>query len=165
MKKALFILSVAAVAGCNMSSDRKSGNDADTAGIATETLHSQKSLFTGNPKGCYRYTAVRDTYDIKINGSGNNVNGMMHFNNFEKDDSRGNFTGTAINDSVFKLIYKFESEGMQSTREVFLKYNGNEMITGIGEEDVNGDSAYIKDPAALSFTGAVYQKIDCSKMQ
>lgn len=109
--------------------------------------------------------AQRDTYDIKMTKTGNDVNAFMHFNNYEKDDSRGNFTGTIVKDNIIKVIYKFESEGIKSTREIFLKDNGNEIITGIGDEDLKGDSAFVKNPDAVKFTGTVYKKVDCSEVK
>ena len=117
------------------------------------------------PEECYRYIAARDTYDIKITRNGNLVSGHMSFNNFQKDDSRGNFTGTYVSDNTLKIIYRFESEGMKSIREIFLRDEGNRLVTGIGEEDVEGDSAFSKKPENISFSGVAYKKVDCSEIQ
>lgn len=88
----------------------------------------------------------------------------MVFNNFEKDDSHGTFTGK-INGDILKAIYRFQSEGMNSVREIYLKMDGNNLITGIGDTEVKGDSAYIKDPASIKYPNSiVYKKVDCKNV-
>lgn len=114
---------------------------------------------------CYRFVAARDIYDIKFTCAGDIVHGKMAFNNFEKDDSYGTFTGK-IDGDILKAIYKFQSEGMNSISEIYLKLDGDQLITGNGEQDVIGDSAFIKNPAALKYDNSiVYKKVDCKTMK
>lgn len=167
MKTFLLVFAAIAIASCNISTKTTPENVKDTTAITPQTqagpaIESPPPIV---PENCYRFTAQKDTYDIRLTKVNDNVSGYMHFNNFQKDDSKGNFTGRVVKDNIIKVIYKFESEGMKSTREIFLKDNGNEIITGIGEEDVKGDSAYIKNPEAVQFTGTVYKKTDCSEIK
>lgn len=111
---------------------------------------------------CYQYTAGRDTYAIQLTKHENNITGHMKFDNYEKDGSHGNIYGT-LQGKNLKLIYSFESEGMKSKREIYLQEDGDNLVTGIGDEAVKGDSAYIKNPAAIKYTGIIYKKINCAE--
>lgn len=165
MNKILIIFSAIAITSCNINTETKSENETDAVVITPETAPTSDNASPANIENCYRYIAQKDTYDIRITKTGNDIIGSMHFNNFQKDDSRGDFTGSIIKDNIIKVIYKFESEGMNSTREIFLKDNGNEIITGVGEEDVKGDSAFVKNPDGVKFTGTVYKKVDCNEIK
>ena len=162
----IFLLAFAAitVTGCNLSTETKADVDNDSVVVMPESPAEPNTL-QANLENCYRFVAQKDTYDIRLTKTGNNVNGSMHFNNYQKDDSRGSFNGSVLKDNIIKVIYKFESEGMKSTREIFLKDNGGELITGVGEEDVKGDSAFVKNPDAVQFSGPVYKKVDCGEMK
>lgn len=109
---------------------------------------------------CYQYTMKRDTYTIDITVTGNAVTGRMAFDNYEKDSSEGFVAGT-LNDDILNINYRFNSEGMSSVRNINLKVRGKMLITGIGEEEVVGDSAFIKDPSTIKYEGLIYSKVDC----
>lgn len=158
------LLGIAILAGCgNNSQTRVTGDDSDT-NAGQESLVQEEQTDKqgiGGVDNCYRFIAQKDTYDIRITRHADMVSGQMHFNNYQKDDSRGSFTGVVLENNIIKTVYRFESEGMQSIREIYFKDEGDKLITGIGEEMVEGDSAYVKDAKNLSFTGNSFQKIDC----
>ena len=61
-----------------------------------------------------------------------------------------------------KLWYSFESEGMKSVMEVWLKKQGNHLLRGIGDMKVRSDTSYFTNPLAVDFGGnQQMKKVDC----
>ncbi|MCH5716835.1 hypothetical protein [Niabella hibiscisoli] len=110
---------------------------------------------------CYLFIAAKDTYALKINIADTVVKGTAVFRNFEKDSNYGTVEG-AMNGDVMHLWYNFQSEGMNSVRELYFKKNGDQLITGISNEATRADTAYMPDAKAVSYTGPVYVKGNCS---
>ncbi|AHF16973.1 hypothetical protein NIASO_20875 [Niabella soli DSM 19437] len=90
------------------------------------------------------------------------MTGTMRFNHFEKDKSTGTIHGGFSADTL-KLFYNFQSEGVNSVRQIYLKQVGDQLITGTGDEYIKADSALLKDPLKIQFNGMVYTKVDCAK--
>src|SRR4051812_23104294 len=79
-------------------------------------------------KGCYVAKLGKDVYNLKIDSENEGkVSGMLAYNNYQKDSSSGEFTGTFNND-ILLGNYIFNSEGMQSNRQVIFKKVGNSFI-------------------------------------
>ena len=95
--------------------------------------------------GCYVSKLAKDTYVIKLeNVSDGKVSGMLAFNNFEKDSSSGTFEGT-YTDGILLGEYVFNSEGMESNRQVIFKNEGDSFIQGFGEVKSEGDKEVFVD--------------------
>jgi hypothetical protein len=117
-----------------------------------------------NPADCYWQILKRDTLVASISQKGNLVSGKLSFDNFEKDGSSGNVSGKSEN-GILKLWYSFESEGMKSVMEVWLKKQGNVLIRGTGEMNTRSDTAYFTNPAAVEFAGSQQmKKVDCAEV-
>lgn len=102
--------------------------------------------------GCFWQIIKRDTIVAFLSQNGNQVSGKLSFDNFEKDGSSGRVTGASDN-GIIKLWYSFQSEGMNSVMEIWLKKEGDVLIRGTGEMEVKGDSSYFKNTSAVDFTG------------
>lgn len=88
--------------------------------------------------GCYVATLGKDVYSMKIaDQEGEKVSGTLVFDNFEKDSSHGNFSGT-YKDGILLADYSFNSEGMDSVMEVIFKRMGNDFVRGYGPVDETG---------------------------
>lgn len=73
-----------------------------------------------------------------VNAVGDSVQGSLHFNNYQIDDSKGSIRGRFHGDTLF-VVYDFMAEGMRSrTAEAFLK-RGDSLIRGLGEELLKKD--------------------------
>jgi hypothetical protein len=110
---------------------------------------------------CYLFVAVKDTYALKLTIVDKSVKGTAVFKNYEKDSSHGSVEGEVDGDIVH-IWYNFQSEGMQSVRELFFRKQGDELVTGIANEQVKGDSAYVPDKNTIKYSGPVYTKANCS---
>ncbi len=155
-----FAMLVMTMAACKQSnSSRDEIKDPSQIELPTTELNGKEAAL---PDGtyCFQYTMKRDTYTLDITLTGGMATGQMAFDNYEKDSSHGTITGTLTED-ILNVSYRFESEGMSSVRNINLKVRGDMLITGIGAEEVKGDSSYIKDPSTIKYEGLIYSKVDC----
>jgi hypothetical protein len=165
----LFILSVAlfSCTGTSNREDNTSIQDTTIALIKDSKRRDQEEVTVEKPAGagmvdCYWQLLKRDTIVASLSQSGNVVTGKLSFDNFEKDGSSGMVTGKSEN-GIIKLWYSFESEGMKSVMEVWLKKQGDMLLRGIGDMNVRSDTAYFTNMGAVKFSESqVMKKIDCS---
>jgi hypothetical protein len=86
--------------------------------------------------GCYFTDANDDFFVMDINYHDNTiVTANLAYLPFEKDSSKGTFSGTFEN-GILHGIYTFESEGVTSERELFFKRDKDGFIPGYGPVEV-----------------------------
>ncbi len=114
--------------------------------------------------GCYVATLGKDVYDLKVNSqNGENVTGVLTFNNFEKDSSYGPFVGT-YRDGILLGTYTFESEGTTSVMQVIFKKMDKDFIRGYG--DMSTTTNEFTDISKVSYdTSAVFKSSPCVENQ
>jgi len=101
--------------------------------------------------GCYVAQLRNDNYLIDITSqNGNEVSGTIVYLNYEKDQSRGIFTGSYKN-RILSGIYDFSSEGMQSQLELFFLGDKNGFNAGFGDFDSKAGIVRIKRPLNLKW--------------
>lgn len=81
---------------------------------------------------CYRYATVNDTIELKIIQKGDSVTGTLVYMLKEKDKNRGTIQGI-MKDGILMADYTFQSEGVQSIRQVVFKKEGNSFVEGYGD--------------------------------
>ena len=113
--------------------------------------------------GCYVSIMGRDTFATQLMQDGQDVNGRLSFDNFEKDASSGTVTGR-VDGNIIGLQYQFQSEGMQSVMEVYFKVLGDSLLRGIGEMSTRGDTAYFVDRDNIRYEGSAFKKIPCDDL-
>lgn len=114
--------------------------------------------------GCYMRVSGRDTLVVRIGQSGKEVNGHIYFDNYQKDGSSGTAAGNITKDTIH-LFYSFHSEGMSSVMEMYFQVKDAQLVRGIGDMDVKGDTAYFTSVASLTFPGKErLNKIACSDL-
>ena len=162
MLKFLFVLlAVAGIISCNNMDEKTSAttDSIQTTGDATINTTAKVNL-----TGCWLRVIQKDSLSASLVQQGNFVTGKLVFDNFEKDGSSGTVSGR-IENNIARLVYRFQSEGMNSISEVYFKITENGLIHGIGEVAVKGDSAYYADPARISFpANETLQKISCESL-
>lgn len=99
--------------------------------------------------GCYVMTYNQDVYtmDIKMY-EGEIVTGLLHFNNYQKDSSKGDFIGT-YKDEIILADYSFQSEGMNSVMQVAFKKFGDDFVRGYGP--LSEDGTKFTDVSLIEF--------------
>ena len=110
---------------------------------------------------CYQYANQSDTVSLKLIRTGENVTGTLFYQLKEKDSNKGTIQGSMKGDLLL-ADYTFMSEGIQSTRQVAFKQNGNTFIEGYGESiDKNGTLKF-KNIDSLNFSAEFkLQEIAC----
>ncbi|MCW3089205.1 MAG: hypothetical protein JWP81_274 [Ferruginibacter sp.] len=125
---------------------------------------------TGEPKtqpgkasafNCYNYINKKDTVILKTILVGGFITGTLVYNFYEKDKSQGTIQGQMKGDLLI-ADYTFNSEGIQSKRQIAFKKMGDKFIEGYGEaEDRNGKMAF-KNLDSLNFDHTtILNKVDC----
>ncbi len=155
MKSFFYTLITVVLFACNTAPKQGEGPSKDSStGIAEKT----------EPAGgeqCYLFVAAKDTYALKLNIVDTAVTGTAVYKNFEKDSSHGTVEGTVDGD-IIRLWYHFQSEGMNSVRELYFKKEGDQLVTGTSHEATRADTAYVPDAKAVVYNGPVYRRGDCA---
>ena len=110
-------------------------------------------------KECYRWISNKDTVDIRFVRTADNVRGTLRYMWFEKDKSNGTINGVFKRDTL-RADFKFQSEGLESVREVVFVRKENQLIQGNGEmEEKKGKMVFI---GKLDFNNSItMKKIEC----
>lgn len=161
MLKKIFFLTIVVATGCSSGTDKKAGEDA--AQLNTDSIAVKPHDATNNIEGCYLQILNRDTFAASLQQQGKLVTGRISFDNYEKDASTGTVSGK-LKDDILKLDYAFASEGMTSVMELYFKYKNGILVSGIGEMNTKGDTAYFVNPALIKYDGSALQKVDCKNL-
>lgn len=115
--------------------------------------------------GCYLRVLQRDTLIADLVQQGELVTGSLRFDNYQKDGSSGTVSGR-IDGDILRLVYRFQSEGMNSISEVFFRVTTDGLIHGIGDVGVKADSAYYSDPANIKYQDAdLLKRVPCGQLR
>ncbi len=77
----------------------------------------------------------------------------------EKDKNTGTFTGE-FNDGKLVGTYTFQSEGVESKRQVAFMLKDNQLVEGYGE--LNEDGTIFKDVNSVNYSSTMpLTKMDC----
>lgn len=142
MRLALLVLFCFFCAACN-----------NTATTASGESHAEpRAGEISSYSGCYLRVLGRDSFAVHLQQTGTNITGKLSFDNFEKDASTGTVRGK-LEGNRLRLIYSFQSEGMNSVMEVIFRADSHSLIRGIGALTNHGDTVLYKQPDSLSFPG------------
>lgn len=110
---------------------------------------------------CYAYELKGNKIDMQVDYDGTNLSGTLNYLFAEKDNNVGTFTGKLENE-ILLLEYTFQSEGVQSVRQVAFQIQGDKLVEGYGE--MTDDGTHFKDVSTLKFDSKMpLTKIDCPK--
>jgi hypothetical protein len=152
-----FLVSIMA---CNGS--EKTGNITytDTIFNDTNTAPTPMSL-----DGCYTWALNKDTALLSIKMAGSGITGTLIYDWNEKDRNAGTLKGI-VQDSLVIAQYTFESEGMQSVREVAFKIQRGELVEGFGNYTPTGDTLRFSDITKLKYqSNRPFKKVDCDEQK
>jgi len=144
-----FLISIACLfvsASCNNTTSEKKGETNDSNILAASS--------------CYLYTSGKDSIFMKLNTVGNKVTGALVYNFYEKDKSKGALTGTLNGDTLF-ANYTFQSEGIESVREVAFIKKEKGYIEGYGDMDDKSGTKF-KNKNKIKFSvSSLLRQIEC----
>ncbi|MGB3142627.1 MAG: hypothetical protein WBB24_00835 [Maribacter sp.] len=109
--------------------------------------------------GCYRYHENGNMVNLEITNNDNPVAANLTYAYAEKDKNTGTFTGE-FNDGKLVGTYTFQSEGVESKRQVAFMLEDNQLVEGYGE--LNEDGTLFKDVDSVKYSSTMpLTKMDC----
>lgn len=145
----LLIFSLLAFSACNYS-DKKTVTE-EPAVIENKVKEKEN---------CYAWYSNRDTIQMTIMVNGNQANGKLIYDFFEKDGSTGTFKGAFKGDTLY-ADYEFTSEGTTSVRQVAFLQKRSSMVEGYGDMQEQAGRMIFTPQATLQFGATVLGKIPC----
>lgn len=110
---------------------------------------------------CFVSISGKDSIWLKIEAFPNVATGMLHYQFYEKDISKGTLEGKIVN-NIFYGDYSYHSEGMQSVREVAFLLSDSTATEGFGEMVEQNGKMKFKDSTKIDFSkGIKFHRIDC----
>jgi len=112
---------------------------------------------------CYSYTNNKDTAMLNTVLTNGQLTGTLIYNLFEKDKNIGTIQGVMKGDLLI-ADYTFNSEGVQSVRQVAFKKSGNTFIEGYGMTETKNEKTIFVNTDSLIFNNSiVFTEVDCEK--
>lgn len=128
---------------------------------SNEQKAKEKVLSITEPLSCYAYIHNNDTILLSIKIDNNIVTGNLTYNFFEKDDNEGSVNGEIHGDTIF-AVYKFQSEGTESEREIAFLKRENTFVEGFGEATYENEKMLFKNRNLINFeSNLILEKIPC----
>lgn len=112
-------------------------------------------------KGCYSYNENGSMVNLEITKNDNPVAGNLTYALAEKDKNTGTFSGE-FKDGKLLATYTFQSEGMESKRQVAFMLKDNQLVEGYGALNEEGTMFIAVDSINYSSTMPL-TKTDCEK--
>lgn len=108
---------------------------------------------------CYSFEGNGNSVSLQMETEGSEVSGTMVYSLAEKDKNTGTFKGI-IENNIIVADYTFQSEGVESSRQIAFEIKGDQLIEGFGE--MNEDGTKFKDVKELKFNSTMpLSKIEC----
>ncbi|MGJ8591144.1 MAG: hypothetical protein ACSHXF_01275 [Aquaticitalea sp.] len=129
--------------------------------MVEETMEEEITMTPTLEKGCYTYNENGSMVNMDITKTDNPVEANLTYAYSEKDKNTGTFKGEF---SEGKLVgtYTFQSEGVESKRQVAFMLKDNQLVEGYGE--LNEDGTMFKDVNAVNYSSTMpLTKTDCSQ--
>jgi len=138
----------------------------DTKTDNQTVIEEEKAIIETIPKptletGCYNFKSESNDIQMEITEVNEKVMGNLNIAYAEKDANQGKFVGTLNGDKLIGT-YTFNSEGIESSREMAFLIKDNQLIEGYG--DLNKDGTKFKDVNTVKYTSTMpLTKVDCDK--
>lgn len=124
--------------------------------VPTETVQQERV-----ERDCYAFEADDNKIELLLERNGDEATGTLNYLLSEKDSNTGTFKGK-IENNILLADYTFQSEGMESTRQVAFKFINNQWVEGYGE--MNEEGIKFKDISKLDFNSSMpLSKTNCPK--
>ena len=144
-QKLFFILiSLTLTISCN-SGENESENKDSQAGDSKKQ---------SSPLNCYRWANAGDTILLKLIHVGDAITGTLVYDHKEKDDNKGTIQGS-MRGNLFVADYTFQSEGVQSVRQVAFKLEQDSFIEGYGDIHSQNGKMLFKTLDSLKFNESI----------
>ena len=148
MKKYFLLAAfVTLLAACNSNSATKQAADST---ITAETAVAAAA----ESRTCYASYKNQDSTYLDLHIEGDQVSGALDIIPREKDRNIGTVSGLVKGDTIL-LDYTFQSEGMQSIRQVAYLQKDGKLVEGFAEVQEQNGKTVFKSLGDLKFDGSV----------
>lgn len=143
-------------------------NNGDTTSAKDTTDSSKQTTVAPEHKPaaettCYASVAANDTVRLSINKMGEAVTGSLIIKYSGKDANNGTLSGTMQGDTLL-ADYTFQSEGVQSVRQVVFLKKGKGFVQGYGDVEERGGKTVFKNRGALNFNEKMFlSEVSCTQ--
>lgn len=112
-------------------------------------------------QACYAYVKGKDTAKLTLITTGIVSTGELSYKWFEKDSNMGSIEGEMRGDTLI-ANYTFNSEGMQSVRQVVFLKRGSQLLEGFGEVEEKNGRTQFKNISQVDFTQPItFEEVAC----
>lgn len=147
MKNTIFVIAMlSAMTSC---ADKKQQPETETE----PEVKNEQPVVEAN-RECFEWVKNNDTVSLSYTRKVNNVSGELRYAWFEKDKNTGTFVGVFEGDTL-RADYKFQSEGMESVREIVFVRNGDQLLQGNGEMTEKNGKQIFTDRKKLDFSNTI----------
>ena len=117
------------------------------------------------PSACYNYSKDSNNVMMHISIVDNMVKGDLLIEYYQKDKNKGKIIGEMKGDTLY-AEYTFNSEGLNSVREVAFLKKGNEFNEGFGDVEEKSGKMIFKNKATIKFENSMpLTKIKCTTIE
>ncbi len=148
----LFIAGILISCNNNTKTDSASVTDSSTV---NQQLPEEKLITTG----CYGYNQNGDHINFTITNAEDSIVGNLEYALAGKDKNTGRFSGMVHGNRLMGM-YRFNSEGMESTRQMAFIINNNTLQEGFGEINETEKGVEFNDTSTLKYTSSLLLKRD-----
>ncbi|MBC7493369.1 MAG: hypothetical protein H7221_00045 [Flavobacterium sp.] len=118
-----------------------------------------------DPSACYNYSKDSNNVMMHISIVDNMVKGDLLIEYYQKDKNKGKIIGEMKGDTLY-AEYTFNSEGLNSVREVAFLKKGNEFNEGFGDVEEKSGKMVFKNKATIKFENSMpLTKIKCTTIE
>ncbi|CCH01444.1 hypothetical protein FAES_3436 [Fibrella aestuarina BUZ 2] len=103
---------------------------------------------------CYAYVSARDTVRLTLLPQGDSLTGELTYKLAEKDQNIGTLRGRMRGDTLLAR-YTFQSEGIESVREVAFLKQADALVEGYGPVAEQNGQQVFADRTKLAFTSTL----------
>ena len=154
----IVILLILTIAFVTLFVNCKKETSETTTPVTTTPITEDTKTVTAK-KECYAYDAKGSKIELQLQYNTDNITGTLNYALSEKDKNTGTIKGK-IENNILLVAYTFQSEGMESTRQVAFQLLDDKLVEGYGE--MNKDGTHFKDVSKLKFTSTMpLSKVDC----
>lgn len=164
MKKVLIVCVSFLAVACSNSAHENAPAMQDEKGAtihanAIDTIKTNAKPMVLN--GCYEMVFKHDSAQLNLTVQDTTVSGQLTYNLYQKDKNTGTIRGV-LRDTIIDADYTFQSEGMQSVREVIFKIKNNTLVQAFGDLTEKDGKIIFTDKTKLQFQDSnPFIKTDC----
>ncbi len=156
-KLILFSIILFAISSCDYNSETNSYETDSINAANTKPISSTIENY------CFLATFNKDSTFVNLTISGDNINGVMQWQPYQKDGAIGILTGSKNSIGEMELLYDYMIEGNEQTETKIMKIEDGKLLIKKGELlDPNNNGHLVFKDAGKAIYSEVLEKVNCN---